>query len=70
MAIIDKETGKPVDAIWRMLDKETDSEGLAHILGLLIDILHEKGHLSDDEVIELIPDAFRWDEASDTVPAT
>jgi len=45
----------PSDMIWQ----ELDSEGLARMIGRLMDALYDNGALTDEDVIEIIPGASR-----------
>lgn len=68
--LYDKETGK--DVIWpsQMVYKETDSEQLAYALGELLDILMDRGLISAQDAIDVIPYADRCFTASPPNPNT
>jgi hypothetical protein len=62
MAIRDKETGHEID-LWELVDKEMGSERLAVMVGRLLQLLHDKGVLSEQDAVDLTY-AHRWAEVA------
>jgi hypothetical protein len=58
--IYDRSDGKEYQWPSQLIDKEMGSENLAYALGTLLDVLLDKGVISAEDAIEIIPGADRW----------